>query len=704
MSSTASNSSEYLPIIFPVETPTSGASDPGQRVDAVSEAEKATTPVRARALNISPASDLYDYAVYRPSSITPRVWSGRKTNFYYAGDEGMYSCINRFLEAVHWVQLVSWKNDTSATQTYQYSYTTSLKITEGSEVNQGFDLGASYQGMSIGYNYSQKTFKTTETTSSQTTTISVNVPPNSLVVFYQRRYDFRDEITFICDAWGREWNIGPWGGYSPLVKKTTQVQIMAEEYFTSSAFLANGPGSIPVVTVSPAQITDTTRKRENVTKKSKAVLDKMGPLVLKSPMSESESSTSSTIPKKSFKNLVFSGPISVVPSDACLTDGFDMSFVFLLLGPTGTGKSSFIEALAGPSSKLKISKNQLQGVTQDIVCYQLTNVQWKCTEEGHRHTVYVIDTPGFADNGLSELKMFNMLTDWLKQGPAFTTVNLPEVKRTIINHIIYFHPITSPRMSGSKHGLLKILTALTGGSRVGSTSEMSRITFATTMWDMLRDKEKAEVRYKQLQAQNGPCGTFIEGGSRVVKFENTHESALWILDTAEAAIEHFFRFERMLIKDEHVRDTPFGPNLYALLCDRIEQLASEHASLSRILEMRDDDPMTLQYYAEQLLQIEAQLLVLQLEAQEFGPSPAGSVVSFAHLFDTGDSELEAPSCSNTKSSSPLTTSVSAPVNVLTTSVPPPSMMKLKLKPQMQRFLELILRFPRKVQNLLRRSR
>ncbi|KAF9047733.1 hypothetical protein BJ165DRAFT_1526997 [Panaeolus papilionaceus] len=254
------------------------ASDAGQ-VNKTVEAEQEATVLKEKSLktDVAAASDnLYQYLVYRPSSSTPRVWSGRRTNFYYAGDEAMYSAINRFLDSVNWIQLISWKNDTAATQTYSYSYTTGLKITQGSEVNQGFDLGASYEGMSIGYNYSQRTFKTTETTSSKTTTITVNVPPHSLLVFYQRRYDFRDEITFICNAWGREWNIGPWGGYSPLVKKITAVQIMAEEYFTSATQLPNGPGSISTDYVGAAAITDTTRKRENVTQRSKNVLDRMG--------------------------------------------------------------------------------------------------------------------------------------------------------------------------------------------------------------------------------------------------------------------------------------------------------------------------------------------------------------------------------------------------------------------------------------------
>ncbi|PPQ71018.1 hypothetical protein CVT24_011934 [Panaeolus cyanescens] len=258
-------------------------SDPGMPVEIAHEEEETSSQIpsqgfTALASGRAPsASGLYEYLVYKPSSgSTPRVWSGRKTNFSYPGDEAMYSCVNRYLEAIKWVQLMSWKNDTSAAQSYAYSYTTGMNITHGKEINEGFNLGASYEGMSMGYEHSEKTFKTTETTSSKTKTITVNVPAHSLVVFYQRRFDFRDEVTFICDAWGQYWNIGPWGGYTPLVQKNTQVQIMAEEYFTSSKKLPSGPGSVTTSYVSRARLADTTRKRENVTQRSKNMLVKMG--------------------------------------------------------------------------------------------------------------------------------------------------------------------------------------------------------------------------------------------------------------------------------------------------------------------------------------------------------------------------------------------------------------------------------------------
>lgn len=220
--------------------------------------------------------DLYTYLVYKPSSTPARVYAGRKTMFSYPGDQALYAILSRTLGTVRWVQIVAWKNNTSAAQQYQISYTTGLKITEGSEVNIGFNFGASFEGISIGLDYSQKTFKSTETTTTKTITLTVNVPAYSELVFYQKSYEFDDYVTFVLDAWGQEWNVGPWGGYTPLTSMHVLTQIMAEEYLTTSSPLPAGPGKMQVTTVGAPARAGTTRKRENTTEKCKNLLAKMG--------------------------------------------------------------------------------------------------------------------------------------------------------------------------------------------------------------------------------------------------------------------------------------------------------------------------------------------------------------------------------------------------------------------------------------------
>lgn len=204
------------------------------------------------------------------------MWSGRKTIYSSPGDQALYALISRNLQTIRWVQIVSWKNNTSIAQQYQISYKTELKITQGSEVNVGFNLGASYEGVSIGVDYSQKTFKSTETSSSKTITLTVNVPAYSELIFYQKRYEFQDWMVFVLDAWGQEWNVGPWGGYSPLTSKAVYLEIMAEEYLTTSSPLPAGPGSMSVTVINAPPRAGTTRKRENTTERCKNTLSKMG--------------------------------------------------------------------------------------------------------------------------------------------------------------------------------------------------------------------------------------------------------------------------------------------------------------------------------------------------------------------------------------------------------------------------------------------
>ncbi|KAF9042341.1 hypothetical protein BJ165DRAFT_1612699 [Panaeolus papilionaceus] len=93
--------------------------------------------------------------------------------------------------------------------------------------------------------------------------------------------------------------------------------------------------------------------------------------------------------------------------------------VTLVMGPTGAGKSRFIEALAG-NDTLRISKDQLDSVTQVITTYEMTDIEFwngpgtssrKLTAEDGR--VYILDTPGFSDSQISELEIIEMVKEWM---------------------------------------------------------------------------------------------------------------------------------------------------------------------------------------------------------------------------------------------------------------------------------------------------
>ncbi|KAF9031146.1 hypothetical protein BJ165DRAFT_1535478 [Panaeolus papilionaceus] len=210
-----------------------------------------------------------------------------------------------------------------------------------------------------------------------------------------------------------------------------------------------------------------------------------------------------------YRYLTFSGPISVVPVTPEGVKGQHLS-VFLLMGPTGSGKSTFIELLL-PDHKLDISKDSLESVTQNVVCYQVVNLNW----DGWN--ILLVDTPGFLDTKLSESRITKMITDTLD--------SLHQSAARVFVRILYFQPITDIRMGGSKRDAVKLFRAFAESFRANG------ITVVTTMWNHIASPKKIEdanLRFSELQKK-----IFVKSDGfyiGVMKFEFSSHSALSILD------------------------------------------------------------------------------------------------------------------------------------------------------------------------------
>ncbi|KAF9047753.1 hypothetical protein BJ165DRAFT_1468038 [Panaeolus papilionaceus] len=351
-----------------------------------------------------------------------------------------------------------------------------------------------------------------------------------------------------------------------------------------------------------------------------------------------------------YDNLKFTGTPTVVAENPPAA-GTPASHMILLLGPTGSGKSAFVEALSGKGASLGISKDQLEGVTQEVVCYRLDNVCRGCQDHYHcedGHSVYVVDTPGFSDSKVSELKVFTMLLDWMKKH----TIALDKhglntvIHSNPISRILYFHPITATRVSGSSHGLLQMLAdlAVNDLSTLKQRTKMDKISIVTTMWDQVSASEKslqkAHTRFEQMMSPNGPCKNFIKNGCRILKFENTQKSAMSISDSRTIGRTDQFQFlhlERIILRNQSIRDTRFGRPLYDMLCRRIQTLVNEKSNVSIALEGTGNSSISAAHWADYQANVEGQLLELQHEKEAFWPSPddVDGFVPFRDLFNDG---------------------------------------------------------------------
>ncbi|KAF9037173.1 P-loop containing nucleoside triphosphate hydrolase protein [Panaeolus papilionaceus] len=272
--------------------------------------------------------------------------------------------------------------------------------------------------------------------------------------------------------------------------------------------------------------------------------------------------------------------------------------VILILGPTGAGKSTFIEALDSNKS-LKISSNQLEGFTQSISLYRLIGV------ERIGDPVYLIDVPGFADTKISEMKIVSMLKDWMKA-----------VELRNIHHVLYFTPVNNPRLPGSHRQVLRTFQALTGVN----TGES--ITVITTMWDCVWNetgRKRAESNFNQLQDEIWK--EYVDQRTKILKFHNTQGSALSIMDQAFSRCSgpNFLLVE----KAGPIRGTPFGTNLYNNLQQRIENLHMEIANMQSdfLGAAARDDTQLSEMLVQQLDSAQKLLATFEQEMHDFGPPP-----------------------------------------------------------------------------------
>ncbi|KAF9034777.1 hypothetical protein BJ165DRAFT_1562939 [Panaeolus papilionaceus] len=302
-----------------------------------------------------------------------------------------------------------------------------------------------------------------------------------------------------------------------------------------------------------------------------------------------------------FKNIIISGAVSVEQvSKVGRIDGSEGFIVFVLLGPTGSGKSTFIESLAANTS-LSISSNKLEGFTQSVNIYWIVNIQYYTGSP-----IYLVDVPGFADSKISSMGIVSMLRKMLQtnDNPFFM--------------ILYFTPIHNPRLPGSQRQVLQTFEALTGPRSAGRT------TIVSTMWDLVWGESalrRAESNFTQLRDEIWE--NYISSGSSIARFQNTQESALTILD---GAVGQKF-LSHTLLKDSislPLQQTPFASDLYNNLQIQIQGLQLQQTNIQ--LDLQDateqSDEQLIATLILQLKEVQNLLAKFEKELEEFGPAPS----------------------------------------------------------------------------------
>ncbi|PPQ75025.1 hypothetical protein CVT24_010294 [Panaeolus cyanescens] len=226
-----------------------------------------------------------------------------------------------------------------------------------------------------------------------------------------------------------------------------------------------------------------------------------------------------------------------------------------MLGPTGSGKSSFIEALAGKDQELRISGGGLESVTQEIQVFKVNNAI-SCQARKMDWSVYLIDTPGFSDSKMSELQIIRKIYHFQRD------------KFCSVDQVFYFHRITDKRIPGTVRKIIDVIKAF----NIRSIS----INIITTMWDNIHGAEalqRAENNFIELR--DVIWKDEISNRAEIVKFQNTPASAIDIFGST--VIAGCLKDNVFALEDNNLA----GPILFHELLDRLDSCRNRKNSLLR---------------------------------------------------------------------------------------------------------------------------
>ncbi|KAJ3516327.1 hypothetical protein NLJ89_g1189 [Agrocybe chaxingu] len=190
-------------------------------------------------------------------------------------------------------------------------------------------------------------------------------------------------------------------------------------------------------------------------------------------------------------------------SDNVLKEGKETDIVIPVMGPTGAGKSTFINVVLG-KDQLQVGHSVNSSTIQIApVVIDLTS----CFSDLAGSRLILVDTPGFDDTFVDDVEILKRIANWLA---ASYRKNMP------IGGVLYLHDISLKRFTGTARRNLEMFRRLCG------QDALPKVIFVTTSWnlDTLESRERREAQMKSAHWK-----FMMDEGADVHRFDGTYESA-----------------------------------------------------------------------------------------------------------------------------------------------------------------------------------
>ncbi|KAF5351182.1 hypothetical protein D9756_008403 [Leucocoprinus leucothites] len=289
--------------------------------------------------------------------------------------------------------------------------------------------------------------------------------------------------------------------------------------------------------------------------------------------------------------------------------------IIVVMGPTGSGKSTFIRTVTGVANYDDNEVgHRLMSATSEISALRITFTN------RHNTNLVLVDTPGFNDTNKSDYHVLETIVQWFRRMHERKRDSGANEKPTKlrISGILYLHRITDIRLKGSILKNFEMFQKLCG------EKFYDRVVITTTMWPNKDDsgfdpEEEEDCRNRDQQLKEKYWKFMVTSGSRVCSFTGNPESARGIINqVVDAERENQRRLHEriVLIQQEIVNEaksiprTRAGRHLHGIMEEKVERQSGILEQLKTELTHSEG------HNAEVIEELLSQLRSLQQEKEE----------------------------------------------------------------------------------------